>query len=80
MEDLNAARDRSLIGDALARLSPQHRAVLRRSYYLGWTIARIADDLHIADDTVKSRLHHAMRALRLTLQEMGVTGFDRNGR
>jgi hypothetical protein len=40
--------------------------------------ARIADDLHIADDTVKSRLHHAMRALRLTLQDMGVTGFDRN--
>jgi RNA polymerase sigma-70 factor (ECF subfamily) len=80
MEDLNAALDRSLIGDALARLSPQHRAVLRRSYSLGRTTAQIADDLHIADDTVKSRLHHAMRALRLTLQEMGVTGFDRNGR
>ena len=80
MEGLNAAPDRSLIGDALARLSPQHRAVIRRSYYLGWTTARIADDLHIADDTVKSRLHHAMRALRLTLQEMGVTGFDRNER
>lgn len=78
MEDLNAALDRSLISCALARLSRQHRAVLRRSYYLGWTTARIADDLHIADDTVKSRLHHAMRALRLTLQEMGVTGFDRN--
>jgi RNA polymerase sigma-70 factor, ECF subfamily len=80
MEDLNAALDRSLIGFALARLSPQHRAVIRRSYYLGWTTARIADDLHIADDTVKSRLHHALRALRLTLQEMGVTGFDGNER
>jgi RNA polymerase sigma-70 factor (ECF subfamily) len=80
MEDLNAALDRSLIGDALARLSPQHRAVIRRSYYLRWTTARIADDLHIADDTVKSRLHQAMRALRLILHEMGVTGLDRNGR
>jgi RNA polymerase sigma-70 factor (ECF subfamily) len=80
MKDLDAALDRSVIGDALATLSPQHRAVIRRSYYLGWTTARIADDLHIADDTVKSRLHHAMRALRLTLQEMGVTGFDRNER
>jgi RNA polymerase sigma-70 factor, ECF subfamily len=79
MEDLTAALERSLIGDALARLSPQHRAVVWRSYYLGWTTARIAEDLHIADDTVKSRLHHAMRALRLTLQEMRVTGFDRNG-
>lgn len=56
MEDLNAALDRAPIGDALARLSPQHRAVVRRSYYLGWTTARIADDLHIADRTVKSRL------------------------
>ena len=74
MDELNAALDRSLIGDALARLSPQHLAVIRRSYYLGWTTARIADDLHIADDTVKSRLHHAIRALRLTLQDMGVTG------
>jgi RNA polymerase sigma-70 factor, ECF subfamily len=80
MEDLNAALDRSLIGDALARLSPQHRAVVRRSYYLGWTTARIADDLHISDDTVKSRLHQAMRALRLILQETGLTGVDRNGR
>jgi RNA polymerase sigma-70 factor, ECF subfamily len=80
MEELNAALHRSLIGDALARLSPSHRAVVRRSYYLGWTTAQIAEDLHIADDTVKSRLHHAMRALRLTVQEMGVTGLDRNGR
>jgi RNA polymerase sigma-70 factor, ECF subfamily len=54
--------------------------VVRRSYYLGWTTAQIAEDLRIADDTVKSRLHHTMRALRLTLQGMGVTGFDRNGR
>jgi RNA polymerase sigma-70 factor (ECF subfamily) len=80
MEDLNAPVDRSLLADALARLSPQHRAVVRRSYYLGWTTARIADDLHITGDTVKSTLHHAMRALRLTLQEMGVTEFDRNER
>jgi RNA polymerase sigma-70 factor, ECF subfamily len=80
MDDLNAALDRSLIGDALARLPPQHLAVIRRSYYLGWTTARIANDLHIADDAVKSRLHHAMRTLRLTLQDMGVTGLDRNGR
>jgi DNA-directed RNA polymerase specialized sigma24 family protein len=64
----------------IVKAVPQHRAVIRRSYYLGWTTARIADDLHITDDTVKSRLHHAMRALRLTLQEMGATGLDRNGR
>jgi RNA polymerase sigma-70 factor (ECF subfamily) len=79
-DEVNAALDRQLIGDALAQLSPEHRAVVRRSYDLGWTTARIADDLQIAEGTVKSRLHYALRALRLTLQGMGVTGFDRNGR
>ena len=72
-DEVNSALDRLLIGDALAQLSPQHRAVVWRSYYLGWTTAQIADDLQIAEGTVKSRLHYALRALRHTLQEMGVT-------
>ena len=33
----SAADDRLLIGTALAQLSDQHRAVIRRSYYKGWT-------------------------------------------
>jgi RNA polymerase sigma-70 factor (ECF subfamily) len=72
-DQVNAALDRLLVGDALAQLSLEHRAVVWRSYYLGWTTAQIADDLEIAEGTVKSRLHYAVRALRLTLQEMGVT-------
>jgi RNA polymerase sigma-70 factor, ECF subfamily len=72
-DEVNAALDRMLIGEALAQLSPDHRAVVRRSYYLGWTTTQIADDLGIAEGTVKSRLHYAVRAMRLTLQEMGVT-------
>lgn len=72
-DEVNAALDRLLIGDALAQLSADHRAVIRRSYYLGWSTAQIAEDLQIAEGTVKSRLHYAVRALRLTLQEMGVT-------
>ncbi|WP_197382405.1 sigma-70 family RNA polymerase sigma factor [Mycolicibacterium mengxianglii] len=72
-DEVNAALDRLLLGDAMAQLSVDHRAVIRRSYYLGWTTAQIAADLQIAEGTVKSRLHYAVRALRLTLQEMGVT-------
>jgi RNA polymerase sigma-70 factor, ECF subfamily len=72
-DEVDAALDRLLIGDALTQLSPEHRGVVRRSYYLGWTTAQIADDLQIPEGTVKSRLHYAMHALRLTLQEMGVT-------
>lgn len=71
-DEVNAALDRMLIGDALAQLSPEHSAVVRRSYYLGWTTTQIADDLCIAEGTVKSRLHYGLRAMRLALQEMGV--------
>ena len=72
-DEVDAALDRLLIAEALTRLSPEHRAVVRRSYYLGWTTAQIADDLQIPEGTVKSRLHYAMHALRVTMQEMGVT-------
>ena len=72
-DEVNSALDRMLIGDAMAQLSAEHRAVVRRSYYLGWTTAQIAEDLQIAEGTVKSRLHYALRALRLALHEKGVT-------
>jgi RNA polymerase sigma-70 factor (ECF subfamily) len=68
----NLALNRSLVADAFARLSAEHRAVVRRAHYYGWTTAQIGADLGIADGTVKSRLHHALRTLQQTLQEMGV--------
>jgi len=43
-DQVNAARAGLLITDALAQLSAEHRAVIRRSYYLGWT-TQIADDV-----------------------------------
>jgi PAS domain S-box-containing protein len=43
--------------------------VIARSFYLEWTTAQIADDLRIPEGTVKSGLHYALRALRLTLQK-----------
>ena len=72
-DEVNATLDRLLIGEAMTQLSVEHRAVIERSYYRGWTTAQIAADLEIAEGTVKSRLHYAVRALRLTLQELGVT-------
>jgi RNA polymerase sigma-70 factor, ECF subfamily len=73
LDKVNATLDRMLIADGMTQLSAEHRAVIDRSYYRGWTTAQIAADLGIAEGTVKSRLHYAVRALRLTLQEMGVT-------
>jgi len=57
---------------ALARLSGRYRAVIYRSYYLGWTTAQIAADLGIDDDTVKGDLHDALCALRAGLPTAGI--------
>jgi RNA polymerase sigma-70 factor, ECF subfamily len=72
-DEVESALDRLLLTEALSQLSDEHRAVIRRAYYQGWTTAQIADDLQVAEGTVKSRLHYGVRALRLKLQEMGVT-------
>ena len=70
---VNLVADRQLIGDALARLSAEHRDVIRRSFYEARTTAQLADDLQIAEATGTSRLHYAVRALRRAVQELGVT-------
>jgi RNA polymerase sigma-70 factor (ECF subfamily) len=73
-DELNAAPVRPLIADALGQLSAEHRALIGRSYYLGWTTAQIAEDLNIAEWFVKSRLHVAMRALQRTLERQASRG------
>jgi RNA polymerase sigma-70 factor, ECF subfamily len=72
-DEVDSALDRLLVGSALSVLSEEHRAVIRLAYYQGHNTAQIAAELHIPEGTVKSRLHYAVRALRLNLQEMGVT-------
>ena len=69
---MSVAGDRRRMREALGQLSAADRDVLRRSCYEGRTTAQIAEDLHITDDTVKSTLHHTVRALQRTLQEKGV--------
>lgn len=72
-DETDAALDRWLIADALGELSADHRRVLLCVYYGGRSVAEAAEELGIAAGTVKSRLHYALRALRLALQERGVT-------
>lgn len=62
-----------LVEEALAALTVDHRAVVIRAYYRGLSVAEMAQDLDIPEGTVKSRLHYGLRALRLALQEKGVT-------
>jgi RNA polymerase sigma-70 factor (ECF subfamily) len=68
-----AVLDRWLLTDALTTLSVEHRTVLVSAYYLGRPVAEIARVEQVPEGTVKSRLHYALRAMRLALQERGVT-------
>ena len=61
-----------MVADAIRRLSHDHRAVLLECYFRGCTAAQAAARLGIPVGTVKSRLHYALHALRLVLEEMGV--------
>ncbi len=69
----DALLDTWLVSDALTALSNDHRLVVVHAYYRGQSTAEIARELGIPEGTVKSRLHYALRALRLSLQERGVT-------
>ena len=62
-----------VVDDALSRLSEDHRAVLLECYYRGMPVAEAARHLGVPEGTIKSRTHYALRALRLALEEMGVT-------
>jgi RNA polymerase sigma-70 factor (ECF subfamily) len=61
------------VAEALSTLSDDHRAVLVETYYRGRTVAEAAEVLGIPAGTVKSRAFYALRALRLALEERGIT-------
>jgi DNA-directed RNA polymerase specialized sigma24 family protein len=65
-----ASFDEDLIRDAVSRLSDRHRAVIYRSLCLRRTTTQIAAELRTDDQRVKQDLHHALHALRETLNTM----------
>jgi RNA polymerase sigma-70 factor (ECF subfamily) len=62
-----------LVADALGELSERHREVLVLCFFQGHSVADAAARLEVAPGTVKSRTHYALRALKLVLEEKGVT-------
>jgi RNA polymerase sigma-70 factor (ECF subfamily) len=54
---------------ALPRLTEEHRAVLLELYYRGRSTAQAAAILGIAEGTVKSRAHYALKSLRAYVEE-----------
>lgn len=61
------------LAEALHGLSPEHRDAIVEVHYLGFTVREVADHHDLPVGTVKSRLYYGLRALRLRLEEMGVT-------
>lgn len=61
------------VTDALRSLSYAHREVLLETYFRGRTVPETADVLGLPLGTAKSRVYYALRALRLALEQRGVT-------
>jgi RNA polymerase sigma-70 factor (ECF subfamily) len=72
-DGIDDALERWLVADALATLAPAHREVLLHTYYAGRTVTEAAMTLGVPAGTVKSRVFYGLRALRLALEERGVT-------
>jgi RNA polymerase sigma-70 factor (ECF subfamily) len=65
--DSRGVDDRDQLERAFRRLTIEQRAVLVFHHYLGLSTAEVAGRLDIPVGTVKSRLHHAMAAMRASL-------------
>lgn len=74
VDEADRAVEAWTVAEALGRLSAAHREVLVECFYRGRSVAEAAARLGIPPGTVKSRIHYALRSLRLILAEMGVTG------
>ncbi|MFC4498093.1 MULTISPECIES: sigma-70 family RNA polymerase sigma factor [Streptomyces] len=60
----DAVVDSMLVMEALDRLSPDHREVLKEIYFQGRSVTEAAETLGIPPGTVKSRSHYALKMLR----------------
>lgn len=56
---------------AFRQLSPEHRAVVVLHHYVGLSLGEIAEVMGIPYGTVGSRLHHATRSMRASIEAGG---------
>lgn len=66
-DDVDLVLSSMILKEAFKSLSTKHREVLYETYYTGRSTREAALVLGVPPGTVKSRLHHAVRALRLAL-------------
>jgi RNA polymerase sigma-70 factor (ECF subfamily) len=66
-DDLLGVGDRDQLERGFRRLTPDERAILVLHHYAGYTLVEMAETLGQPAGTVRSRLHHAHRAMRAAL-------------
>jgi RNA polymerase sigma-70 factor (ECF subfamily) len=76
---VQATLDRQLLEHGLARLPLEQRLVLEFTYYLDHSCEEIAEIMDCPVNTVKTRMFHARRKLRLLLASDTGTGAPRHG-
>ena len=69
--DIDRAMEVWQVAEALAQLSPAHRAAIVEIHLRGASVAETAEQLGVPPGTVKSRVYYGLKALRLALEETG---------
>ena len=64
LDPFSESVERAALQEALAAISPEHRAVVALHYLEGMTVEQIADHVGARQGTVKSRLHYGVAELR----------------
>lgn len=59
------------LSEAISKLSPEQQHLIYLKYYCDLKNKEIAKEIHISEGTVKSRLHTALKKLRLLFNEGG---------
>jgi RNA polymerase sigma-70 factor (ECF subfamily) len=72
-DEIDKSLSALMINEAIEALTPAHRDVVVELYFRGKNVSDAAQALGIPPGTVKSRVFYALRALRLALEERGVT-------
>jgi RNA polymerase sigma-70 factor (ECF subfamily) len=72
-DEMDGLLRKVVVAEALRALSPPHREVLTETVLRDRTVTQAAEVLGIPVGTVKSRVYYALRALRVALEERGVT-------
>ncbi|MFI5225955.1 MAG: RNA polymerase sigma factor [Candidatus Limnocylindrales bacterium] len=73
IDEIARLADRDELERAFLELSVEHRAVLVLTHYVGLPAPEIAEILGIPPGTVYSRLHYAIRAMRVSMTRSGST-------